>query len=230
MIRVYSLIKFGAESLSDEIVADIIQAENVGMIRSKDGRGGFAEPWATPHLEVAYERRDQRIFAGLTSKYEITVKNLKGEPLFVIEKKHQNVSVGTKDKEELLGPQMRQYLSVYPDELLAFQGMRALPNGDLVVHRVSGVKKLEADIFDSEGRYLYALKTPEGISMEKASFHGRGFSLIESQRGLPGLYRVSRQKSSRSLREIKIKNLNIQTSLVLLKNHFMGRAVGRSLR
>jgi hypothetical protein len=195
MIRLYSLIKFGAESLSDEIVADIIQAENVGMIRSKDGRGGFAEPWATPHLEVAYGIKDQRIFAGVSSKYEITVKNLKGEPLFVFDKKHHNISVGTKDKEDLLGPSLKQYLSVYPDELLSFQGMRALPNGDLVVNRVSGVKKLEADIFDSEGRYLYALKMPEGISMERAAFHGRGFSLIDYKGDYPVYF------------EYRIKNL-----------------------
>jgi len=178
-VRVYSLIKFGAESLSDEIDVDIIQAENIGQIRSKDGRGGLSEPWATPHLEIAYGKMSQRIYAGMTAKYEITVNNLKGEPLFVIEKKHQNVSVGTKDKEDLLPDQLRQYVSVYPNELIAFQGMRALPNGDLVVRRVSGVKKLEADIFDSDGRYLYALKMPEGISMERASFHARGFSLIE---------------------------------------------------
>ena len=151
----------------------------------KDGRGGFAEPWATPGLEVSCGRMDQRIYAGVTSKYEITVKNLKGEPLFVIEKKHRNVSVGTKDKEELLIPRMRQYLSVYPDELLAFQRMRALPNGDLVVRRVSGIKKLEADIFDPDGRYLYALKMPEGISLERASFHGSGFSLIEYKEDYP---------------------------------------------
>lgn len=185
LVRIYSLIKFGAESLSDEIVADIIQAKNVGMIQGKDGRGGFAEPWATPGLQVSYGQMDQRIYAGVTSKYEITVKNLKGEPLFVIEKKHRNVSVSTKDKEELLMPQMRQYISVYPDELLAFQEMQALPNGDLVVRRVSGIKKLEVDIFDPDGRYLYALKMPEGISLERASFHGSGFSLVEYKEDYP---------------------------------------------
>jgi hypothetical protein len=185
LVQTYSLIKFGLESLSDEIIADFIQAANIGMIRSKDGRGGFAEPWGTPDLKIAYGKRDQRIYAAVTSKYEITVKNLKGETLFVIEKKHQNVKVGNKDKEDLLGPRLKQYLSVYPDELLAFQEMQVLPNGYLVVLRVSGIKQLEADIFDPEGRYIYALKMPEGISMERASFHGTGFGLIDYKGDFP---------------------------------------------
>ena len=179
------MIRFGAESLSDEIVADIIQAENVGLIRSRDGRGGFFEPWGTPSLKIAYGKKDKRIYAAVSSKYEITVKDLKGETLFVIEKKHQNIKVGNKDKEELLSKPLKKYISDYPDELLAFQEMQVLPNGYLVVRRVSGVKKLEADVFDPEGRYLYAIRMPEGISLERTTFHGSGFSLIQYKEDYP---------------------------------------------
>jgi hypothetical protein len=185
LVRIYSLIKFGAESLSDEIVADIIQAENVGMIMMDGGYRGFAEPWGTPNLIIAYGKKDKRIYAALNTKYEIMVKDLKGRTLFVIEKKHKNVKVNTKDKEKLLGGSLREFISVYPDELVAFQEMRALPNGYLVVRRVSGVEKLEADVFDPEGRYLYALKVPEGISLERATFHGSGFSLIQYKEDYP---------------------------------------------
>jgi len=181
--QTYSLIKFGLESLSDEIVADIIQAPNVGMIRTS--RGGFGDSWGTPDLKIAYGMRDQRIYAAVNTKYAITAKNFKGETLFVIEKKHQNAKVGAKDKEELLGPRLKQYISDYPDELVAFQEMQVLSNGYLVVRRVSGVKKTEIDIFDPEGRYLYALREPEKISFSRAAFHGSGFSLIEYKEDYP---------------------------------------------
>ena len=185
LLEIHSLVKFGAESLSDEVVVDIIQASNVTGIQTKDGRGGFAEPWATPGLIVAYARKDKRILAALNTKYEITVKNLKGETEFVIEKSHQKIRVNNKDKKDILGSDLMRFLPLYPDELLAFQDIQALPDGGLVVRRVSGVKKVEVDVFDADGRYLYALRPPEGISFERAVFHGAGFSLIDYKEDYP---------------------------------------------
>ncbi len=63
------------------------QGHPFGGIKMPDGRGGFAEPWATPALIVAYGRKDKRIYTALNTKYEIMAKNLKGETEFVIEKK-----------------------------------------------------------------------------------------------------------------------------------------------
>ncbi len=76
-------------------------------------------------------------------------------------------------------------LKVYPDELVAFTNMKVLPKGCLAVSRVSGSEKIEIDIFDSEGRFIYIIEPPENISLERADFYDFGFTTVEERDGMP---------------------------------------------
>jgi tricorn protease-like protein len=157
---------------------------------NKTGKGGFIDPWGTPNLCFAYSRETQKIYAALNTEYKILVKNLKGEPLSVIEKAHENVRIGRKGVEAMLGKivtndTFKWILDSYPDHLVALNEIRPLPNGDLLVRRVSGPKESEMDVFDAEGRYVYALKPPKGVSFDQAVFHNNGFSMIDSTGEFP---------------------------------------------
>jgi hypothetical protein len=52
----------------------------------------------------------------------------------------------------------------------------------------------EIDIFNQDGRYVYALIPPSGIRMDNIQFHGIGFSVIETQDDLY-VYREYRIKN-----------------------------------
>ncbi len=72
-------------------------------------------------------------------------------------------------------------LSAYPDTLVAIKGIKILPNGYLAVYRVSGIETVEVDVFDHEGRYVYIMKPPQGVSLETAKFYSFGFTAKETK-------------------------------------------------
>ncbi|GAH52040.1 unnamed protein product, partial [marine sediment metagenome] len=53
--------------------------------------------------------------------------------------------------------------------------------GYLAVYRVSDIETVEVDVFDQEGRYVYVMKHPEGISLERIKFYNFGFAIKETQ-------------------------------------------------
>lgn len=183
--KTITLVHITDESLSDVPEVDILQGIGIGTIRNKSGKGGLVDPWGTPNLCFAYSREEQKIYAAINTEYKIFVKNLKGELLSVIEEKHENVRIGRKDVEAMFGTMLKNdtfkwILDAYPDRLVAMSGIQPLPNGCLLVRRVSGPKEVEIDVFDGEGRYLYALKPPKGMSFDLAIFHNSGFGTIDS--------------------------------------------------
>ena len=160
------------------------QAENVGMIwESGPKRRGLMEDWATPYILVSYDKEKRKAYVALNTEYKIHVKNLKGETLYVIEKLHKNVKVDLDAKKDILSnyperdESFQWMLSVYPDTLVAIQQLKILPGGYLAVYRISGPKVFEIDVFDEEGKYLYVLKPPAGISLENAEFYDFGFAM-----------------------------------------------------
>jgi hypothetical protein len=170
--KTVTLVRITKESLSDVRVADILQGIGIGSIMNKTGKGGFVDPWGTPNLCFAYGREARKIYAALNTEYKITVKNLKGETLSVIEKAHENVKIGRKDVEAMLGKivnndTFKWILDAYPDRLVALNEIRPLLNRYLLVRRVSGPKETEMDVFDGEGKYIYALKPPKGMRSEE---------------------------------------------------------------
>ena len=70
-------------------------------------------------------------------------------------------------------------VSAYPNRLIAVKDVKPLPKGYLAVYRVSGVKKFEIDVFDPQGRYVYALIPPPEVKMDEAQFFNFGFGTVE---------------------------------------------------
>jgi len=162
------------------------QADNVGMIwdSSKKGRG-LMEGWATPYILMSYDKENRKAYVALNTEYKIHVKNLKAETLYVIEKLHKNVNVDLDAKKEMLSDYLGRdesfgwMLSIYPDTLVAIKDLKILPGGYLAVYRISEPKIFEIDVFDKEGKYLYVLKPPKGITLENAEFYNFGFATVE---------------------------------------------------
>jgi hypothetical protein len=196
-----SLVNLSLDKDDESSIIDFFQAENVGMIRRPDGRGGFGEPWGTPDIQFAYDRGDRKIYVGLNTEYKIHVKSLKGETMYVIERLYKNVNVSAEDKKKLLSwalkhESMKWALSAYPDVLVAIKDIKILPNGYLAVYRVSGVEAFEIDVFDREGRYVYIMKAPQGVSLEGVKFYNFGIATKETKEDGLEVYA-----------EYKIKNL-----------------------
>ncbi len=66
------------------------------------------------------------------------------------------------------------------------------------VYRVIGLKKTELDVFDSDGRYLYAVTWPENVRSDELKFLASGFGTIEQD----GDYSVYREYRIKNLPEI----------------------------
>lgn len=178
---------------------DLLRAENIEMIRNPGVQGAFGEEWGTPRFFFAGDSTLKRVYCGLNTKYLISVRDYQGRPLLVIEKTHDNVKVSRRDVEELMAWALKNerskwMLSAYPDRLIAIKDLMPLPKGYLAVYRVSGVKKFEIDVFDPQGRYLYALIPPAGVKMDGAQFFASGFGTVE-EAGDSLVYREYRVKN-----------------------------------
>lgn len=152
----------------------------------RKGSSAFGDQWVTPTIYYDYSAFSQRVFIALNLNYEIFVKDLEGKTQHVIERAYENVKIGPKEKEILTDwvskrESTKWILDAYPDTLAAVKSVKALPRGYLAVYCVSGPKMFEIDVFDPEGRFVYILKVPDEISMEKASFYDFGFSTLESR-------------------------------------------------
>ena len=196
-----SLVNLSSDKNGEISIIDFFQGENVGFIQRKDGRAGFSDPWGVPDIKFDYDQENQRFYVGLNTEYNVYVKNLKGETLYVIERSYKYVKVNSEDKKKLLPWAVKEEsqkwaLSVYPDILVTFKDIKILPNGYLAVYRVSGVQTYEVDIFDSEGRYVYIMEAPEGVSLEKVNFYNFGFAIKDTKEDGLEVYA-----------EYKIKNL-----------------------
>ena len=196
-----SLVNLSSDKDNESTIIDLFQKENVGMIQSRDGKTRFGEAWATPYIQFVYNQEYRKLYVELNTEYKIYVKNLKGETVYVIERPYNNVKVDSEDKKKLLSwalefPTSKWMISAYPDTLVAIKGIKILPNGYLAVYRVSGIETVEADIFDQEGRYVYIMKHPEGISLEGVKFYSFGFAIKETKEDDLDVYA-----------EYKIKNL-----------------------
>jgi hypothetical protein len=182
-----SLVRITEESLSDSLDRDLFRGTNLQTtIVDKSSKRGFSDTWSTPDLCFAYASNDRNVFVAVNSEYKIHVMNLQGDTLRIIEKEHKNVSVGRDDIEKILGPiskneRLKWVIGAYPDHLVTFLDLDLLPNGYLLVCRISGVLDYEMDVFDKEGKYIHALKAPAGQSFKQAKFHARGYGNIEAR-------------------------------------------------
>jgi len=182
-----TLVNLSQEREKESTEVDFYKERNAGWIQRKDrGGGGFTDSWGIPDIRTAYDQKSQKLYVGLNSEYKIYVKNLKGEILYVIEKPYKHVRVSMEDKKKILywakNDEFGKWaLSVYPDLLVAIKEIKILPNEYIAVYRVTGVQTYEVDVFDPEGRFVYIMEPPEGVSLDDVKFYGFGFATAEAQ-------------------------------------------------
>lgn len=164
----------------------IFEADVEGMIRFVQGTRtrAFTNDWGVPKIVYTFSEEYKRVYLALNTDYKIYVKNPAGDTLYVINRPYNRIRVGIKEKEMILGPIVRNeawkwMLDAYPDTLVAIKDLKTLPNGYLAVYRVSGVKQFEIDVYDPEGKYVYLIKIPEDLVLEREQFFDIGFFNIE---------------------------------------------------
>ena len=138
----------------------------------RKGRSAFSDSWSCPSLLFTYNQDESRVFYALNETYKIYVKDTDGNLLHIIEKPHQPVKVGPEEKKILAAWALNResskwILDAYPDTLEALISLKVLPNGWLAAFRISGPKEITFDIFDSEGKYIYALDLPRDNQMKQ---------------------------------------------------------------
>ena len=169
----------------------LMEGQDIGMITKKGGGSSFSDGWGTPNMRYTVDTLNKKIFFVFTLEYKITVKDVEGNTLYVIEKPNKRVSLSQKEKKEMLGSlveRLEWLLSEYPDNLMAVKEMTMLPKGYLAVYRISGIKETEIDVFDPEGRFIYVLKMPENMGLRETVFYDFGFSTIDRGGDYPIYY------------------------------------------
>lgn len=135
---------------------------------------GFLDSWVTPDVFFCFNRSNRRIYILANNEYKIFVKDLDSTLLQTIENPTKRIKISKEEKRVMLGAALKYdpwILDVYPDYLLPIHAIGSLNNKYLYVSRVIGPKELVIDIFDADGRYLYELRAPKGISLENAIFN-----------------------------------------------------------
>ena len=146
----------------------------------------FNASGVTPEILYAFNKDTKNIAVGLNMEYKIAVKNLQGNTQYVIERSMQHVHLNIEDKKKLIkwDPNIsfkKWQLSVFPDNMAAMKEIYSLPNGYLAVSRISSPGETEIDVFDPEGKYIYILKTEQGVSLDGAEFYDFGFGKLEER-------------------------------------------------
>jgi len=200
-IRTLKLVEFSMDG--EDKAVDLLQAENIGMIRNPNGQGGFGEGWGTPNFFYTADPERKRILCGLNTEYKIQVKDYSGKNTLVIEKAYEPIKARRADVEKLMSWSLKDertkwMITAYPDRFVAITNIRLLPQGHFAVFRVSGPEMFEIDVFSPEGECLYALIPPDGVKMNEAVFFSSGFSVIEAD----GDYSVYREYRIKNLPEV----------------------------
>jgi len=168
------------------IKEDIVFFEAVREWLIRKGNSVFGESWATPSIYYAYCPFSDRVFAALNEEYKIHVYDLEGKVIQIIERPYKYVKVNLEDKKKLLPWAAKEEswkwaLSAYPDTLAAIRDLVLLPKGYLAVFRIVGPKKFEIDVYGLDGKLVYILKLPEGITLERSKFYDFGFVIKETK-------------------------------------------------
>jgi hypothetical protein len=167
----------------DKILFDYCKAKDIGLIRK--GTSALAEMWATPRVYWIYEDYNKRVCTVLNTEYKISAHELTGKSLFVFDKPHKRFTMNTEEKKkhfkERFASNWEWWVDIYPDELCAIRDIKCLPKGYVAVYPITGMETIEIDIYDPEGRFLYVLNPPHGLSLEEAQFFDFGFILKEEK-------------------------------------------------
>jgi hypothetical protein len=201
--RTLKLVAFDMEAA--ESTVDLLSAENIGTITNPNGQGGISEGWATPNFFYTADPERSRIYCGLKQEYKVRVKDFAGKDLLVVERLGERAKIGRKDIDVLFPEaakeeRLKWIYSAFPDRFLAIKDIHPMPKGFLGVFRITGPEKMELDVFDPEGRYLYAVKLPEKPRSYQLEFFASGYAVIEYE--MADGYAVYREYRIKNLPEI----------------------------
>lgn len=165
-----------------------IEGSNLGLIKTGE-HTGYGEQWGTPDLEYNADIATKRIYVGMKMVYKIQVKDIEGNILYIMEKPHIRIKLSRKDKEKILDwirpNNLNRDVNAYPDELLSFRNIEVLPRGYIAVFRISGIREFTVDIFDNEGRFVYAIDPSANPMLDFATFYSFGIATIEYRGDFP---------------------------------------------
>jgi len=183
-MRSIILVDFSGEERRTQVVY-YSTIQEWGITDSVQGRS-FGASGVTPEILYTFNKATKNVAVGLNMEYTIAVKNLQGTTQYVIERPMQHVHLSMDDKKKLIkwDPSIdfkKWQLSVFPDNMAAIKDIYALPKGYLAVSRISSPDETEIDVFDPEGKYIYILKTEQGVSLDGAEFYDFGFGKLEER-------------------------------------------------
>ena len=186
------LSKFIIRTIDNNAISDgpvLMEGHDVGFITIPQG-GGFGDDWGVPKIVHCIDPVKRRFYLCHTPEYQIKAMDEEGKPLFIINKPHERYPLTRKEKEKMLEPFMKSpnpkvFEDLYPNRLMAVKDLVLLPNGYLGVYRISGPKKVDLDVFDPEGRFIYTLVPSEEFEMNHSVFYDFGFSNIETRGDYP---------------------------------------------
>ncbi len=115
-LKKVSLVNLPLDKDGESSIIDFFQAENVGMIQSRDGKRSFTDAWGAPDIRFVYEQENRKLYVGLNTEYKIYVKNLKGETMYVIERPYENVKLSSEDKKKVLSWALKYEFSKWIDQ------------------------------------------------------------------------------------------------------------------
>ncbi|UCH96389.1 MAG: 6-bladed beta-propeller [Candidatus Aminicenantes bacterium] len=179
------------------------QAENVGYteVKSEVISSAFVLPIVSPLIRHSYNHQNQTMYLSLSTKYEIFHKDLQAKTKLVIHREHQHKALMDADKDEIAAlfkgspPQVKQAIKkALPVSFCVIANFQFLPRGHLAVSRFTGVSSIEIDIFDSEGRFIYTVKSSDVVpDLRELRFFKKGVAQVEDidDRDVYVAYRVT---------------------------------------
>jgi len=183
-IRVCQLL-----SKEEKPLVSFYQAENVGYteVNSEVFRSAFVMPIISPLIFYRYNHQNQTMYLSLSTKYEIFHKDLQANTKLVIHREYQRKALSDADKDEIAAffrgspPQVKKAIKkALPGTFCVIANFQFLPRGHLAVSRYTGVSSIEIDIFDSEGRFIYMVKSSDVVpDLRGLRFFEKGVAKVE---------------------------------------------------
>lgn len=164
------------------------QAVQEWSVRKK--MSAYTNEWGTPNIWFAYCPVTKRVYCALSTEYLIHAYDLDARPIFNTGIAHKPIKIGRKEKAILIpwaakDKKEEWALDAFPDTLASILSLHTLDGGYLAVLHILGPEKVEIDIIDPDGRYIYALQVPEGMSLEQVQFFDQGFATQETRDDYP---------------------------------------------
>ncbi len=184
----------------DRILARLWDTDKTGFIHLKVGGKPFffvSVPPILPVLLWDYSPETGLVYISEAEQYEVWVKDLQGKVRFLVSRQYKRIPFSEEEKEKFVRIYKRMPSGArkavkkrLPDYLCSIFKLKALAHGYLLVMSVKEMDKLNFDLFDPWGKFLYQLEPP-GALYDLFKVYGDGtVASLERDRQLYREYRV----------------------------------------